>query len=391
MVAEVEAELLVPGLPPYVHGPVRLNLTSSRDQASLRKTLEERCPQAAENLPLPIDWTYILASFCKQGLQWHREGRPAVTITGSADAKPPEWFLDPFIIKRNPVLLFGDGGTAKSSVAQAVAMSCALPWGDNPMRWKAPTRSIQTLYCDWESNEEVMDYRMLKLRMGHGFPELPFLHHVTCAMPLASEIEHIARKIIHFKAEIIIIDSATGACGGDINKPETASPFFAAIRSLDVASLIIHHVSKENQKTKLQTPVGSYQFWTTPRLIWCSRKISEEKHGDVSTLVVSLKDIKHNDLPPHRPFGLRFEFSPTIIRVSYESTADSPELGEDEPLHIRITRSLRHGPRSSQDLVEELRASKTTIQSRLTELHKRNQIVNVKGAWALATDQDEND
>ncbi len=392
VVAEIEAELTVPGMPPYVHGPVRLNLTSSRDQSSLRKTLEERCPKTAQELPLPIDWTYIVAAFCKLGLQWHREGRPAVTITGSKNAKPPEWLLEPFIIKRNPVLLFGDGGTAKSSIGQLAAMALALPWGDNPMRWMPPNRCIQTLYCDWESNEEIMDWRMLKLRIGHGFPEMPFLHHVTCSAPFASEIEHIARKITHYKAEVIIIDSATGACGGDINKPEITSPFFDSLRSLDIASLIIHHVSKEGQKTRDSTPVGSYQFWTRPRLLWRSRKISEERHDNIYTLVVGLKDIKHNDLPPHRPFGLRFEFSPDTTKVSYEATADSPELEEDEPLYIRILHTLRHGSQTTADIAKEISAPEAQVRARLNEMRKRKQVVSLeRGLWGLITEDEDED
>lgn len=373
----VNGELLItttsPGYSPHLH-QADFNFKSTTTRERLAKYMSQRYSEA--------NWDNVLEQVCVHVLANIRQGEPAKLITSEDDITKPQYLLYPIAPLGLPTVLFGEAGSAKSYIALLFAIVSCLPWEDNPIGVIPHSKGHLPLYLDWEMSEQTLSWRLKQLTKGC---DLPYIHipYRFCTSPLADDIERIQEVLIETKAEFIIIDSLGAAAGGDLNTPETALRFFAALRQLKTTALILAHTSKD-QQTKSKSIFGSVFFWNY------ARSIDEVRaNPESNTIDIALLHRKSNIGPLHRPLGLRLTFLDADNAISAQSCdiRSIPELAEHLSLTSRIREALRQGAMLHKELIAELGIDKEKLASfnvTLSREKKKGNFIQLPdNRWAL--------
>ncbi|MDM7913125.1 MAG: AAA family ATPase, partial [Methanotrichaceae archaeon] len=233
------------------------NLTSlpARDKAA--KYLKDRHD---------TDWGMLLEMASYYVLKRLREGEPVVDLSMVDEIRPISWMLKPLLQWGMPTTIFADGGTGKSYLSLLIAMLVGFPWQDNPFRWQVPSSPVPSLLLDWETEKDVVTYRINLLCKGMKQPRPP-LHYRRCSRPLALDLPAIQRHLLDSGAKLLIVDSLGMACGGDLKEQASATAFFTALRELQVTSLLLTHMAKDDLRQK-KTAFGSIYFQNHSRSVW---------------------------------------------------------------------------------------------------------------------------
>ncbi|MCL6531574.1 MAG: AAA family ATPase [Meiothermus ruber] len=203
---EIAISTSLPGYAPHLH-QAKFNFAATRSRTELSRALNERYGKLAH-------WGTLLEQLCVYTLDRVRKGEPVIELMTGEEVSPPQYFLEPIIIKNYPTIIFGDPGTAKSTVALIFAQIMEKAWDDFDLDLTLPDREIRSLYLDYETDADTVTWILTKLQRGMKLPQLK-LRYRRCALPLAQDVDQIHRHIYDSKAEVIIIDSLGLACGGD--------------------------------------------------------------------------------------------------------------------------------------------------------------------------------
>jgi hypothetical protein len=324
----------------------------------------------------------LLTRFC-DGLWEQHDAYTAtqvVALNTETPYPPPEYLIDPLVAKGQPNFFFGLGGCGKSELATLFSICLQLPWNNNPLGLNVKVRDTQKmLYCDWETNGDEVGWKLQCLTRGLDLPylEVPYLR---CERPLSQSAGRISKYLKDNGTKCIIIDSLAQACGGEQKESETAINFFAALRSLNVTSIVLAHTSKgENFGGGGKSIYGSVFFMNYGRNIWEVKKTQELGEDEI---VVGLFHQKSNSSKLHKPMAFDIKFDQpngkTVIkRTDMAETKMSTEL----PLKFRIQTALTHGLMGIKALAEELDVSEATV--RTTLYRYKNLFVQVDDQWGL--------
>ena len=324
---------------PFAMQRTRLNLLSTDRRDRLAKGLAERSTTK-------LDWRKML----DQAVQWvmteHRNGEPAVMLP---DVEEPEHaeksLLPPLLAEDGATILFGDGGASKSYLA--LAIGATLQSGFDVIPQMEPTELRQVAYCDWEWSAHVHKRRLRRLM---GDVDMPRMLYVPCRLSLREERDRLRRIFRQNKINFMIVDSVALAAGGEPESAEIAVGFFAALRELDVPSLLIAHVTNAAAKSGADRPFGSAFWHNSARSTWYVKR-AEEQSGD--TLAIGLYHRKTNDSARSMPIGLTWHHEQDrtyIVRSNVEAVAS---LESELPTGKRIELLLRGGPMTIADICEQ--------------------------------------
>jgi len=376
---EIAISTSMPGYSPHLH-QAQFNFAATRSRTELARALDERYGKLA-------DWHTVLEQLCVYTLDRVRKGEPVVELTTGEDISPPQYFLEPVIIKNYPTIIFGDPGTAKSTVALIFAQIMAQPWNHFDLDLVLPDREISSLYLDYETDADTVTWILTKLQRGMNAPQLR-LKYRHCALPLSQDVDQIHRHIHESKAELIIIDSLGLACGGDLKEPASALSFFSALRQLKTTSLILAHTSK-HPETKRKTVFGSIFFEAQARSIWeiWKRQDMGEDEMDVALF--------HRKPPPFQklcqPVGMHIEFGPDTIKVSAARPRTISEFLAGLSTQMQIEELLKHGAMSAKEIMDALELSRQAVDHAIKRLKDKRKIVKVNDKWGLVADDYQND
>jgi len=356
--AEFLASITAPGYQPHLL-QAQLNLTAIRTRTDFVKRLNSLYQEA--------NWDEVMETVCMWGLRLYREGEPVLQLTRNAQVDPPQFCLDPLLYTGLSTVLYGPGGIAKSILALFCAM---LMHNGNSLAGLIGTAQ-PTLFLDFESDYGDHVHRANRLALGH--PELATAtpYYRRSALPLADDLTAISRIISEYGIKVVIVDSLAAACGGDLERPETAIRLFTVLRNLRVASLLIAHVPKNAEEKSIY---GTVFFSNFPRSTWEMKKV-QEAGEDVTR--VGLYHRKCNLASLHRPIGLKFVFG-EAVRVEPLDLSNEPDLATGLPVKDRIRAALASGAKTAKELADELGVPAVQIKNRLTE---------GKGSWLTPLDQ----
>jgi AAA domain len=230
--AEVGAEVTVSAGGRMLHRG-RINLTSTRSRIEVVKFLTLRLTG--------VDWTEIVEESCWKVIDAHRQGRAAVLLR---DAKPPpggRFALPPFLLARQPVMLFGNGGDWKSYLALAAGLS--LHTNREVIAGLKPSAPFRVGYFDWEWDSWEHLERMRALL---GPDNLPDIVYVPCASegPLETQVDRLRAKIREHRLDFGIFDSVGLGCSGAPEEAEAALGYLRALGRLEIGSLNLAHVNR---------------------------------------------------------------------------------------------------------------------------------------------------
>lgn len=127
------------------HG--RLNLVSAQAKSQFTRALRER---ATDGFLDDADFVALVEQVCLMSTRRWRDGNPAVDLREVSQRPGSRWLLEPYIEFGGPTIMFADGGSGKSLLAMAMAVSVAS--GISVIGDPIGTPS-SVLYLDWEADE----------------------------------------------------------------------------------------------------------------------------------------------------------------------------------------------------------------------------------------------
>ena len=338
----------------------------------------------AAKVDLPIYWDLIFDDLCHQIIVYSRMGEDVIDIeTADADAPPPEYLIHPLIVKHYPNVFFGDPSACKSTLALILAQVAILPWTDNPMRLKAPSKAVKVLYLDWEADQDTIRWQTTQIQRGTERIALMGLRYRHCSQPLANDVEEIRRAIVKAEADLIIVDSLGLAAGGELKDTQSALGFYGALRCLKVTSLILAHNSKDRE-TKQRSIYGNQYFTAQARNVWEVRKVQEPGSSEANIALY------HRKPPPfagtHAELGFKIIFNDQAgsMTIAPRDPKSVGEFLENMSLSTRIQEALKEGCMDTSALAEILDAPIPQVKARCHDLKRRELVTKLSdGNWGL--------
>lgn len=314
------------------------NLSSDRTRTERAKIFAERLNVKELDVPM------LLEEFCQRVIAAERQGVPAVLMREipplAADAEI-EVDRGVRLLRQHPVILFGDGGDAKSYLG--------LYWAA-----RMAARGARVLYADWEFAGEDHRDRLHRIT-GDAMPELWYLR---CERPLVHEIDRIMRTVAENSIDYWIADSIVFACDGPPEAAETAGAYFRAVRRVGLGSLHIAHTTKgENADQK---PFGSAFWHNGARATWYIKR--SEMQTDEREINVGLFNRKASTKAKSRPLGYRIRFDEERTIFERNEVADSVDLAAKMSVGTRVEHLLKgSGALTIAQIAAELDVSVDTV------------------------------
>ncbi len=250
---------------------------------------------------------------------------------------------------------------AKTYVALIVALSIAT--GEELLG--LPVVPGRVLNVDYETDIETHRFRFNRLLPGFGIEwQLGLIDYWPAkGRPFPDIADAIGRKVERGHIGFILVDSAAYTCGGDPSNPEVTLRYFNALNALGKISLTIAHVPKDSDQER---PYGSVYWANLARKTWNFRRIQDEGEEVIN---IGLFCKKVNDRKRGRPRSIRMTLEGEAGPVKVERRDElRPERNKECPLKVRIKDALKHGPRSYEELGDELEAKPDTIKARIHEM-----------------------
>ena len=345
----------------------RYQLTSVRSRVDIAK----QCEREVSEVP----WRHLIEQASISVLARYRRGADVLDLSEWTPSRnrPTGYRLTPLLAEGLPNMIFGDGGVGKSMVA--LWLSTMVTEG---MQEPFECSPGNVLYLDWEMEAEEAQGRLRRIAEGMGLPTPPRVFYRRCAGRLVDDVEWLAETVQSKGIDLVVVDSAVPACGGNPNEPESVQALFYGLRQLEVTSLIVAHVSKNTADGPVTTPYGSV-FWSNlSRNVWQAQK--DQELGEDS-MVVALWHRKTNVGPLLKPVSLKITFSPSFS-VERVPTAERPVLTSKPPLAEQMAAKLGGGAMSSSALAEAIGAKQGSV--RVTLNRRDDLFVQLDGnRWGL--------
>jgi len=279
------------------------NASSLTAREKLATSLHRRAGTKDED----VDWLGLLERFCRKVASAERASVPVLNlaeVTPAVDGADATWMIEGFpILKRHPLLMYGDGGTAKSHLLLRIAGCLAF-------------EGLRVLYADWEFEPEDHKLRLDRLFGSHA-PHIEYMRFRTSIFDAARQL---ARAVSEHHIDFLICDSVGAAAetpGCSLNDSLTANLYYNTIASVAPGCGSLHsaHVSRqvlEQAKGEIpQKPFGS-AFWSyRARSSWYIKKQDDSRNP----LHLACHHTKASTSALSDTFGLGVEFgaSTTVI------------------------------------------------------------------------------
>jgi energy-coupling factor transporter ATP-binding protein EcfA2 len=372
---ETKGEITVksrrPGEVGTLHRGARVNLTSTAARKTLAKFLEERLPA--------LDWVSVVDTACARTLDGEREGEPPIAVKDMVPAPQAAYRLAPVLRSNAPTLLYGPPGSGKTTIAQLMAM--LVDTGQQFHNWAPAVGRV--LYLDYEDEPDEFLERMQALYKFIGPSVECNIMYRRCYAPVATELEKLQALVIEHQIDMLVIDSAGAAVGGNPLDHEATIRYFLALRTIGCTTITIGH---EPKNATAKTPFGSAYWLAYPRTIF---HVAGQRDNDSPDLHVALYHSKQNRGQLLAPLGLKFCFQETKTMVFLEDVQKVPELARHTPWADQIEGVLsRIGTASVADIAERLEATDRMPTIRATLHNNKRRFVQVDGEWGVLGDDE---
>jgi hypothetical protein len=338
----------------------RLNLVSHQAKEGLPKILAKRTPDTG------IEWDQVVERFCLDVLADLRRPKQRHRL-GKLPRRNQEFMLWPLLHLGEPTIIYGAGGTGKSTIAAAVVVSvqtgCELVPG-----WRS--MSAPVLVLDWESRPQSWNDRVDALAAGAGLDGVEF-EYMRLARPLHEVVDQVAEVATDRGIGLLIVDSvgmASGAGHEHTDANSMAIQLFGALEEIGVTSLLIDHVTGEDRKSDktVSKPYGSIFKENLARSTWELRR--EKDPADTAEIL--LTHIKVNEGRKFGQFGLALDYADDSIHIRH-TELQAEELVSNLSTPERMERLLRDGAKSTPALAEALGVSPAIIRANASRHQNR--------------------
>lgn len=341
-----------------------LIITSARDKGAFAKDLDSKRGDVA--------WDRVIDEACGLVIREYWKGEPVLKLGNLPMAERQRWQLWPVAPMGQCTVIFGEGGSAKTTLAVAMCLAVQTGWAG----LKLGPSVTNGLYLDWETDPDTMNDIIREVKAGAGLLEAE-IDYLYCTQPLVRMLPQLQRHVAEKKIGFVVVDSAVAALSGEAKEAQTHE-IFNALRALKVTSLILTHQSKTEDGRK--TPYGSIFFWNRARAVWEIRK--NQNIGEDS-IEVGLFHRKSNRSKLFHSLGYKLTFGNGMIQIDPTDVKAIPALAAGLHLRDRIRDLLEAGPFSEEEIVKELQADKDQVHARLYELRKNGLVEREGKDWLL--------
>lgn len=353
----------------------RFNVSSSSARNSLAKLLASRAPG------IDVDWYDGIEALSQFVMLSESSGQPFLDVGDKMrESSMARYVLDPLVPANVSSLLYGPGGSGKSIIALAGAMSVQA--GVEIIPGIMPSVTGNVLYLDWETDAPVINDRIMSIADGAGIKP-PRITYRRCIKPLADEVEDVANAVAERDIVFVVIDSAGMAMGtggeyGDAN--ESTLRLFDAIRYINVTTQIIDHVSKQEIRSKGKVtgllPYGSVYKVNLARSAWEVRNGTSETDELVR---LALLHTKSNDSRLLQQRGLEIDWRPHSIVFSLPDVY-TPVVARDATKDAITEYLQEHGPTMRIKIADDLSSyPKSTVLKTAGRMLEKGEIVLMPG------------
>jgi hypothetical protein len=287
--------------------------------------------------------------------------------------RKPTYLIPSFIEEGQPNLLFGSGGVGKSYLAAHVAMSLA---SGSDFIGETPTRKCRSLYLDFEGSEDIFAYRLLTLEPSLSTWNKEADQNITyfsATKPLVAIAKELKEAIDHHKIDLLIIDSAAYACGGEVLDPDSAIQYFATLNSLGVTSLTLAHETKAKAH---DNAFGSIFFMNSVRNAW---NVTREREVGLDTVKLTLAHRKGNNTSLSDNITAFMEFGEDTVNIS----RSAEQVRQEKTMKESIIGLLASNDLTAKELSVLLGNSEGSLRKVLGRLRKEGSVAKVSQKWHL--------
>lgn len=346
----------------------RINLFSDSAMRGFATSLKQRFGG--------VKWPELLDHVVICGEEFDVNSDAFINLKDVAPQGPMKYLLERLIERGQHTLIHGQGGTNKSLLGLAMAISVAS--GKTIVPGIAPMLGpSNALYLDWETTPEDHRSRMAKLCYASQIDE-PDLFYRKMEAPLSDYIDVIREKVIRDSIELVVIDSVGLAAGGDVSETAVGLDYMRTVRAIPAALLSITHNPKDNDSV-----IGSVYFRNAPRYVFSLEKEQENSADDISIALIHTK-ANNSKLFPARGFRVHYENEvdefgneyATAISYHQEDVQASPSLSKKTTQREQVKGLLsREGLQTNAQIAEYI--DRTLDQTRAfmhRELKKKSPV-----------------
>ena len=336
---------------PHTHlHQARLNLMSTQARTALVKTLDSRLEG--------VDWYAIIERACVKVLELHRAGEPVVDLS---EHQPDNTVqidrLQPVIPDLAPSVVYGDGGKGKSMLAQFFSILVAT--GQRECGLTPEPGNV--LILDYETDPDEMAYRLRAISKGMDMETPPGIKYRFSHQAVANDIEAVQKVVLEHDIQMVVVDSAAPACGGEPELADAAVKYFTALRSLKVATITIAHKSKGDKL------FGSVFWHNYPRRVFRLTSTQEAGEADFTLGLINEKSNWAKRLEP-LGFAVSITDDQSTVSFSRRDIKEVPEISGTQSLRKRLRDELlTNGLTDASELAAVLDVSASQVRARLSE------------------------
>ena len=351
--------------PKRLLGPMVQNLLAGTWERNVAGALSKKLDS--------YDWSGILTEIIPTTIEKYR-GMVDADRSGAWEQVEGDnpFLLKPFVAANGVTVLFGPGGTGKSTLA--VAMALSIMTGE-PVLGDEVNRIGPVLWLDYEADKTEVFERELALRRGLGVGDkaTPYeLHYMKVGAKFIDAVSVIRRQLHETEAILLIVDSIANARRGDAFGPEDTVHMFAVMGSLGIPVLAIDHMTKKAAEAgDMSSPYGTVFTSNEARLTWGVTEAEQGSTPDDKQLNMTMA--KQNRFRGGRPRGLilGYESFPTGIVKALSITENEGVWDNGLTTHQRILRVLRDNPEQwylTHEIVDRSESNLKSVQKELKQL-----------------------
>jgi hypothetical protein len=310
-----------------------------------------------------LDWDAILSLLSINVRDAEQKGVPEELINDEQLDRITEdvrWLVEPILQIGQPTLVYGKGSSGKSYFSQFV--SVLVNEGINAT--DLVVEQATTLYLDWETDKDEITRRVSRIRKGMGLQKSSTsLIYKRMNKGLAADIGTVMDLVNKYRVHFVILDSLGSACMGEPESAEVVLRMFAALRSLEVTSLCVDHVNKDNHL------FGSVYKFNASRQIF---EVKKAQRADEDKLEFALYHRKANNSKLIKPMGWELSFdNENLTAVLKRVDVRDTDLEQEVHMVDRIKSLLANGAKSTKELGLELDRTPDYMSKEISMANKK--------------------